>query len=72
MASFATTTENTEAAAQLASGAKSRPVPIHDSMAGYDGGVPVLSDNIQFAAKRAGYPTIPISEGNQPTPLNEI
>jgi hypothetical protein len=71
MPNFATTTENTEAAAQLASGPKSRPVPIHDSMAG-NNGVPVYSDNIEAAAKHQGYPNIQISEGNQPTELNEI
>ena len=33
-------TQNTRAAAQLASGPKSQPVPIHDSMGGYNGSNP--------------------------------
>jgi hypothetical protein len=71
MPNFATSTENTEAANELYSGAKSRMVPVHDSMAG-NNGVPVYSDNIEAAAMRQGYPNIQISEGNQPTYLNEI
>lgn len=71
MANFATSTENQAAANELYSGPKSRMVPVHDSMPG-NNGVPVYSDNIEAAAKRQGYPNIQISEGNQPTELNEI
>lgn len=34
---FATSTQNTDAANELFSGPKSRMVPVHDSMGGYDG-----------------------------------
>lgn len=80
MANFATSTENQRAANELYSGPKSRMVPVHDSMGGYDGhqpaalegSTPTLRDNIMAAAKRQGYPNVPISEGNYPTALNEI
>jgi hypothetical protein len=51
---FATSTQNTDAANELASGPKSRMVPVHDSMSGYNG-VPVPSDNIQDMARQRGY-----------------
>lgn len=41
---------NPQAASELASGAKSAPIPTHDSM-----GTPRLADNIQNAAKGFGY-----------------
>ncbi len=51
---FATSTQNTDAAGELYSGPKSDPVPVHDSMGGYDN-TPVLADNIQTMAKQRGY-----------------
>lgn len=46
---------NQTAASELYSGAKSKKVPIHDSMGGYDGSVPKQSDTIVARAKRRGY-----------------
>jgi hypothetical protein len=51
---FATSTQNTDAASELYSGPKSDPVPVHDSVGGYDT-TPVLADNIQTMAKQRGY-----------------
>lgn len=53
-------TENQAAANELYSGPKSRMVPIHDSMGGYNGSAPVYTDNIEAAARRRGYPNIQI------------
>ena len=58
---FATSTQNTDAANELYSGPKSRMVPVHDSMAGYNG-VPVPVDNIQDMARQRGYEATPISD----------
>lgn len=51
---FATSTENGRAADELYSGPKSRMVPVHDSMGGYDN-IPVPADNIQDMARQRGY-----------------
>lgn len=60
---FATSTSNSDAANELFSGAKSRMVPVHDSMGGYDN-TPVPSDNIQSMAKARGYDANPINPNN--------
>jgi hypothetical protein len=52
---------NTEAADELRYGAKSRFVPVHDSMGGYDD-TPVLSDNIMTMARERGYRATPVDE----------
>jgi hypothetical protein len=57
---FASSTENERAASELYSGPKSKKVPIHDGMAGYDG-TPKPSDNIMARAKRRGYPYVTVA-----------
>jgi hypothetical protein len=57
---------NSQAASQLASGAKSAPIPTHDSM-----GTPRLADNIQNAAKGLGYKYASLKSGDEPRGYNE-
>lgn len=44
-----------QAAMSLMTGPKSATIPVHDSMAGYNGTTPTLQDNIEKIGRALGY-----------------